>query len=223
MRQYNNAYNSYGNSQNYTDNFGGNRPNDRPSRYQQSGSSSSYDAYSNRGSQYGQSGAHGGPIRNNFQYGARSHANRYNPIGQQADGSYSQYQHRTNLHDNYPHSSTSSHSNNANYPVQNRGYHQNYQPSNYQRNNYQGHRNDNQASGHCLFVYNVAQSTDEDLHRLFSQFGAVIESTVVPNKAFGFVSMQNFEDARKAIVELNDTVLKGEKIQVSFKKQVSRF
>lgn len=223
MRQYNN----------YGDNYGGDHQSNSRPRYQQSGSSygstgSTYDSYGTRGGQYGQQAAdaYGGPMRNNYQYGARSHSNRYNPIGQQADGNaYSQYgagQYRTNLQGNYPHSSTSS-GHSSNYAGQGRGYNQNYQQSSgyqsggYQQNNYQGTRR-NQVPGHTLFVYNVSQNTDDDLNRLFSQYGSVADSKVIPNKGFGFVTMENYDDACKAIGGLNETIVKGQKIQVSFKK-----
>lgn len=130
------------------------------------------------------------------------------PYGQQADlnsnggGSYSQY--RSNAYGNYQQGGQS---NSANYAGQGRSY-QNYQQS--------GNRNDNQ-SGHTMFVYNVAQSTDEDLHSLFSMYGTVSSASKTPNKPFGFVTMENYEHATNAIQELNDSVVNGQKIQVSFK------
>lgn len=201
MRQYNN---SYGNDANFTNSYG--RPsNSRPPRYQQSGSDYGYDdAYNGRSSQ---SEAYGGPIRSS-QYGSRPHySNRYNPMsnpyGQQADSNGSSHsQYRSNAYGN----SYGGHSNSANYSGQ---------PRNYQQGGRFG--GGDQTGGHQLFVFNVAHITNDDLNKLFSPFGPVLKATVIPNRGFGFVNMENQNDARNAIQSLNDTMLNDQKIQVSFK------
>lgn len=76
-----------------------------------------------------------------------------------------------------------------------------------------------------LFVgslsYNV---TSQQLNDLFAQFGAVVSASVVNDKftgrsrGFGFVEMQNDEEAQKAISELNETEFDGRKIFVSVAK-----
>jgi hypothetical protein len=80
-------------------------------------------------------------------------------------------------------------------------------------------------AGWCLFVYNLAPETEENvLWQLFGPFGAVQSVKVVrdPNsakcKGFGFVTMTNYEEAVVAIAATNGYQLGGRVLQVSFKK-----
>lgn len=63
--------------------------------------------------------------------------------------------------------------------------------------------------------------SDQDLHKLFSPFGDVqsasIENDVFTGKSrgFGFVSMPDEDSARKAINELNHTVVEGLEVTVN--------
>lgn len=76
-----------------------------------------------------------------------------------------------------------------------------------------------------LFVGSLSYDvTSQQLNDLFAQFGAVVSASVVNDKftgrsrGFGFVEMQNDEEAQKAIQELNETELEGRKIFVSVAK-----
>ena len=81
------------------------------------------------------------------------------------------------------------------------------------------------GSGYCLFVYNLAPETEENvLWQLFGPFGAVQNVKVVRDyttlkcKGFGFVTMTNYEEALMAIHALNGIALGDRVLQVSFKK-----
>ena len=81
------------------------------------------------------------------------------------------------------------------------------------------------GSGYCLFVYNLAPETEENvLWQLFGPFGAVQNVKVVRDyatlkcKGFGFVTMTNYEEALMAIHGLNGIALGDRVLQVSFKK-----
>ena len=62
--------------------------------------------------------------------------------------------------------------------------------------------------------------TSEDLRAVFEDFGEVDSANVIMDKmtgrskGFGFVEMENEEDAQRAINELNGTSLKGREIVV---------
>ncbi|MBI3822226.1 MAG: RNA-binding protein [Planctomycetes bacterium] len=63
-----------------------------------------------------------------------------------------------------------------------------------------------------IYVGNLAWAiTDDDLRELFSQFGAIKSAQVISDKetgrsrGFGFVEMENDEEAQKAIEALNGT------------------
>ncbi len=65
-----------------------------------------------------------------------------------------------------------------------------------------------------LYVGSLSyQTTEQDLADLFGQVGQVLSATVITDretgrsKGFGFVEMSNDEEARKAIEELNGTML----------------
>jgi ELAV like protein 2/3/4 len=73
------------------------------------------------------------------------------------------------------------------------------------------------GSGWCIFVYNLAPETEENvLWQLFGPFGAV--QNVKKCKGFGFVTMTNYEESCAAIQSLNGYTLGNRVLQVSFKK-----
>jgi ELAV like protein 2/3/4 len=81
------------------------------------------------------------------------------------------------------------------------------------------------GSGWCIFVYNLAPETEENvLWQLFGPFGAVQNVKVIRDfatqkcKGFGFVTMTNYEEACAAIQSLNGYTLGNRVLQVSFKK-----
>jgi RNA recognition motif-containing protein len=63
--------------------------------------------------------------------------------------------------------------------------------------------------------------TDQDLSALFEQFGTVGSAKILTDKfsgrskGFGFVEMENDEEAQAAISNLNDTDVQGRKIVVN--------
>ena len=65
-----------------------------------------------------------------------------------------------------------------------------------------------------LYVGNLSYTTTEDdLHRMFAEVGAVISANLITDrqtgqsKGFGFVEMETAEDAQKAIEQLNNTMV----------------
>jgi len=92
------------------------------------------------------------------------------------------------------------------------------------------------GSGWCIFVYNLAPETEENiLWQLFGPFGAVQNVKVIREnqtnkkdevirdlqtnkcKGFGFVTMTNYEECLVAIQSLNGYTLGNRVLQVSFK------
>ena len=80
------------------------------------------------------------------------------------------------------------------------------------------------GAGWCLFVYNLAPDTEENLlWQLFGPFGAVQSVKVIRDlqtnkcKGFGFVTMTNYDEALVAIQSLNGYTLGNRVLQVSFK------
>lgn len=65
------------------------------------------------------------------------------------------------------------------------------------------------------------QTIDQDLLDLFGQIGEVTQATVITDretgrsKGFGFVEMNNTEEAQSAIAQLNGIVLEGRTITVN--------
>jgi len=65
------------------------------------------------------------------------------------------------------------------------------------------------------------QTTEQELADLFGQVGQVVSATVITDrdsgrsKGFGFVEMSNDDEARKAIDQLNGTVLGSRQIVVN--------
>jgi len=73
-----------------------------------------------------------------------------------------------------------------------------------------------------IFVGNLAaEVTEEDLKKLFSEYGNISSVKVIKDlfsgtsKGFGFVEMPGQAQAQKAISELNTQELKGKKITVN--------
>ncbi|XP_076051670.1 ELAV-like protein 1 isoform X9 [Oratosquilla oratoria] len=80
------------------------------------------------------------------------------------------------------------------------------------------------SSSWCIFVYNLAPETEENiLWQLFGPFGAVQNVKVIRDlqtnkcKGFGFVTMTNYDEAVVAIQSLNGYTLGNRVLQVSFK------
>lgn len=85
------------------------------------------------------------------------------------------------------------------------------------------------GSGWCIFVYNLAPETEENvLWQLFGPFGAVQSVKVIKDlqtnkcKGFGFVTMTNYDEAVVAIQSLNGYTLGNRVLQVSFKTNNSK-
>lgn len=73
-----------------------------------------------------------------------------------------------------------------------------------------------------IYVGNLSWTmTDEDLNSMFSQFGSVSSAKILKDKmngrskGFGFVEMENDEEAKAAISNLNETEVQGRKIIVN--------
>jgi RNA recognition motif-containing protein len=73
-----------------------------------------------------------------------------------------------------------------------------------------------------IYVGNMHFSlSNEDVNNLFSQFGSVTSAKIINDKVtgrskgFGFVEMENDEDARKAIAGLNESEVMGRKLIVN--------
>jgi RNA recognition motif-containing protein len=73
-----------------------------------------------------------------------------------------------------------------------------------------------------LYVGSLSyQTTEQELADLFGQVGQVVSATVITDrdsgrsKGFGFVEMSNDEEARKAIDQLNGTMLDSRQIIVN--------
>lgn len=76
----------------------------------------------------------------------------------------------------------------------------------------------------CIFVYNLAPETEENvLWQLFGPFGAVQSVKVIRDlqtnkcKGYGFITMTNYDEAVVAIQSLNGYTLGNRVLQVSFK------
>ncbi|MBI3623459.1 RNA-binding protein [Candidatus Pacearchaeota archaeon] len=72
-----------------------------------------------------------------------------------------------------------------------------------------------------IYVGNLPFSIGfQELKELFSQFGEVVEATVVVNrysgrsKGFGFVTFSSADSAQKAISEMNEKDVQGRRITV---------
>lgn len=76
-----------------------------------------------------------------------------------------------------------------------------------------------------IYVANLSyQISSEDLKQAFEEYGEVISAKVITDKysgksrGFGFVEMQNDEEADKAIEELNNAEFDNKVISVSIAK-----
>lgn len=73
-----------------------------------------------------------------------------------------------------------------------------------------------------IYVGNIAYAiTTEELRNLFTPYGVVSEVKIIidkmsgKSKGYGFVEMENDEEAKKAIEELNNTPFKGRNLKVN--------
>jgi len=72
-----------------------------------------------------------------------------------------------------------------------------------------------------LYVGNLLyETTEDDLKDYFGQMGAVLSTAIIrfrdgKSKGFGFVEMENAEDAQRAIAEYNAKDFKGRNIVVA--------
>ena len=73
-----------------------------------------------------------------------------------------------------------------------------------------------------LFVGSISfDSTEDSLKQKFEEIGPVVSAKIIfdrfsgRSKGFGFVEMENEEDAAKAIQELNGSTLDGREIVVN--------
>ncbi len=73
-----------------------------------------------------------------------------------------------------------------------------------------------------IYVGNLPFSTtDQELEDLFSQFGQISRAAVITDRetgrsrGFGFVEMENEEEGKKAIAELNESDFSGRQMTVN--------
>jgi RNA recognition motif-containing protein len=66
-----------------------------------------------------------------------------------------------------------------------------------------------------LYVGNLNYAVaDEELQKLFEEFGEVKEVRIIKNKGFGFVEMVEPDDAEKAKESLNGTDFMGRSLRI---------
>lgn len=77
-----------------------------------------------------------------------------------------------------------------------------------------------------IYIGNMSfVTTEETLTNTFSRFGKVLSSEVIrdkvteQSKGFGFVEMENEDDAKAAIAGLNGKDLEGRRLRVNFAEQ----
>jgi RNA recognition motif-containing protein len=71
------------------------------------------------------------------------------------------------------------------------------------------------VQGNKLYVGNLNYSVnDEQLEKLFSEYGQVVKANVIGNKGFGFVEMSENAEAEKAKEALNGTDFEGRTLKV---------
>ena len=69
--------------------------------------------------------------------------------------------------------------------------------------------------GKKLYVGNLDYSvTKDELSEMFSEFGEVVEVTVIDGKGFGFVEMSESSEAENAMNDLNGKDLKGRSMKI---------
>ena len=73
-----------------------------------------------------------------------------------------------------------------------------------------------------IYVGNLSYDmTENDLQDLFGEFGAIVKANIIidrdsgRSKGFGFVEMEESEDGKKAIAELDGQDVKGRNIKVN--------
>lgn len=70
--------------------------------------------------------------------------------------------------------------------------------------------------GNKLYVGNFNYSTtDDQLEKLFSEYGKVVEVNIIGNKGFGFVEMSDVSEAEKAQEALDGKDFEGRTLRVS--------
>ena len=81
---------------------------------------------------------------------------------------------------------------------------------------------------HCVFVYGLPSSVEDVenellLYRLFAPHGAILSICAKKGTGYGFVNMIRYEEALKAVVNLNGYFVQqhNTRLQVSFKKNKS--
>ena len=79
-----------------------------------------------------------------------------------------------------------------------------------------------------MYVSNLSfHTTDEDLRKLFGQFGDVSSAKVITDRetgrsrGFGFVEMESDADAGKAMKGLNNTEIEGRAIAITVARERS--
>jgi RNA recognition motif-containing protein len=66
-----------------------------------------------------------------------------------------------------------------------------------------------------LYVGNLSYSvTNDQLKELFTDYGEVLDASIINGKGFGFVEMASLDEAEKAKEGLNDTEYEGRTIKV---------
>lgn len=73
-----------------------------------------------------------------------------------------------------------------------------------------------------IYVGNISQlTTEKDLFNLFSLSGQVLSVKIAlsidekKNAGYGYITMNNYEDVKKAILRCNNTIFKEKKIRVT--------
>jgi RNA recognition motif-containing protein len=77
-----------------------------------------------------------------------------------------------------------------------------------------------------MYVSNLSfHTTDEDLRKLFAQFGKVVSAKVISDqytgrsRGFGFVEMESDKDGEEAIKNLNMKEIEGRAMNVAIAKE----
>jgi RNA recognition motif-containing protein len=69
--------------------------------------------------------------------------------------------------------------------------------------------------GNKLYIGNFSYSaTDEQLEKLFSSYGKVVQVNIIGNKGFGFIEMGSSEEAQKAKEALDGSSFDGRTLRV---------
>src|SRR4030095_7597311 len=77
-----------------------------------------------------------------------------------------------------------------------------------------------------MYISNLSfQTTDEDLRKLFTQYGTVSSAKVITDRetgrsrGFGFVEMESTKEANEAIKNLNNKEIEGRAMAVSVARE----